>query len=185
MIRLINVCCDDVEAKRLPTVDLEWLFLQIRIKSVGETSDITMKCDECETENSLTVDLEAAEVKQEETFSNVVNLTDDISVELQYANYESMDGLDLTAEEVNTKEAFILMNRCVTAVIQGDEIHTRDDFTDKELERFIDSMSVDMLEGVQNYLGSAPTLSIVTEFKCSSCDKQQRTVLEGIANFFG
>ena len=63
MIRLINACSDDVNAEKLPTVDLEYLFLQIRIKSVGETSDITMKCDECEAENNTTVDLESAKVK--------------------------------------------------------------------------------------------------------------------------
>ena len=65
MIRLINACCDDVTAEKLPTIDLEYLFLQIRIKSVGETSDISMQCEKCETENEVTVDLEASEVKQE------------------------------------------------------------------------------------------------------------------------
>ena len=90
MIRLINACCDDVTAEKLPTIDLEYLFLQIRIKSVGETSDITMKCDndKCETENSVTVDLEATKLKQENEVSNIVKITDDISMELQFANYE-------------------------------------------------------------------------------------------------
>ena len=55
MIRLINVCCDDIEAKELPTVDLVWLFLLIRRKSVGETSEITTKCTSCVIETSLTV----------------------------------------------------------------------------------------------------------------------------------
>ena len=185
MIRLINVCCDDVEAKKLPTVDLEWLFLQIRIKSVGETSDITMKCPDCEVETSLTVDLESAEVTKEKEVSNIVKLTDNISLELQYANYEAMEGLDITAEETKTKDAFVLMNRCILAVISGDEVHTRDDFNDKELSSFIDSMSIDMLEGVQDYLGSAPSLLINTELNCKGCGKEEKIVLEGIGNFFG
>ena len=185
MIRLINVCCDDVEAKKLPTVDLEYLFLQIRIKSVGETSDITMKCDKCETENDVTVDLEASKVKQEKEISNIVKLTDDISIELQFANYEAMEGLNISTEESSTKDAFVLMNRCIIAVISRDEVLTRDDFTEKELTKFIDSMSLDMMEGVQDYLASAPSLSITTEFNCSNCSNQQTTVLEGIGNFFG
>ena len=185
MIRLINACCDAVTAEKLPTTDLEYLFLQIRIKSVGETSDITMKCPACEVETSLTVDLESAEVTKEEEVSNIVKLTDNISLELQYANYEAMEGLDITSEETKTKDAFVLMNRCILAVINDDEVHTRDDFNDKELSKFIDSMSMDMLEGVQNYLSSAPSLQISTEFKCKSCDKTQTTVLEGIGNFFG
>ena len=184
MIRLINACCDDITAEKLPTIDLEYLFLQIRIKSVGETSDITMNCDQCETENSVTVDLEAAEVKREKEVSNIVKLTDDIFIELQFANYEIMKGLDITAEDTNTKEAFQLIQRCITSVVQGDEVFTQDDFTEKELEKFMDSMSLEMLEGVQDYLASAPTLSVSAEFKCKTCDNEQKTALEGIGNFF-
>jgi len=185
MIRLINACCDDVNADKLPTVDLEWLFLQIRIKSVGETSDITMKCDKCEAENDVSIDLESAKVKQDKKVSNIVELTNDISIELQFATYETMKGLDITQEETNTEEAFILMQRCIVAVIQGDQVFTKDDFTDKELEKFMDSMSLDMFEGVQDYLASAPTLSIEARFKCSACGNQQSSGLEGIGNFFG
>ena len=184
MIRLINACCDDITAEKLPTIDLEYLFLQIRIKSVGETSDITMKCDKCETENEVTVDLEAAEVKREKEVSNIVKLTDDISIELQFATYEAMKGLDITTEETNTKEAFTLMERCIVAIVQGDEVYTKDDFTEKELTKFMDSMSLDMFEGVQEYLASAPTLSLTAEFKCKTCENQQQTVIEGIGNFF-
>ena len=160
MIRLINACCDDITAEKLPTIDLEYLFLQIRIKSIGETSDISMQCTKCETENEVTVDLEASEVKREKEVSNIVKLTDDIALELQYPNYEAMEGLDISKEETGTKDAFVLINRCITSVISGDEVHTRDDFSNKELSKFIDSMSLDMLEGVQEYLSSAPSLLI-------------------------
>ena len=144
-----------------------------------------MNCDQCETENSVTVDLEAAEVKREKEVSNIVKLTDDISIELQFANYEAMEGLNISTEESSTKDAFVLMNRCIIAVISRDEVLTRDDFSEKELTKFIDSMSLNMMEGVQDYLASAPSLSITTEFNCSNCSNQQTTVLEGIGNFFG
>jgi hypothetical protein len=77
------------------------------------------------------------------------------------------------------------MQRCISKIIQGDEVHTRDDFTEKDLDKFINSMSVDMFEGVQDYLASAPTLSLLAEFKCKTCDNEQKTELEGIGNFFG
>jgi hypothetical protein len=184
MIRLINVCCDDITAEKLPTIDLEYLFLQIRIKSVGETSDISMKCSKCETENNFTVDLETAKVKREKEVSNIVKLTNDISIELQFANYEAMKGLDITTDDTNTVEAFKLMERCIVAVIQGEEVFTTDDFTEKELTKFMDSMSLEMFDGVQKYLGSAPVLSIVTEYKCKTCESQETVKLEGIGNFF-
>ncbi|SVB50272.1 uncharacterized protein METZ01_LOCUS203126 [marine metagenome] len=184
MIRLINVCCDDVNAEKLPTVDLEWLFLQIRIKSVGETSNVTMDCADCGVKNDVVVDLESTQVIQEEDVSNIVKLTDTISLQLTWATYEAMKGLDITDENTKTKDAFILMNRCITAVISGDEVMTRDDFSEKELLTFIDSMSIEMLEGVQEYLGSAPILQIETGYKCKGCEKQEEVKLEGIGNFF-
>ena len=95
-----------------------------------------------------------------------------------------MKGLDITTEDTNTKEAFQLMQRCITSVVQGDEVFTQDDFTEKELEKFMDSMSLEMLEGVQDYLASAPSLSVSAEFKCKTCDNEQKTVLAGIGNFF-
>ena len=184
MIRLINVCCDDVNAEKLPTVDLEWLFLQIRIKSVGETSNVTMDCSDCGVTTDVVVDLESTKVIQEEDVSNIVKLTDTISLQLTWATYEAMKGLDITEQNTKTKDAFILMNRCITAVINGDEVMTRDDFTEKELLNFIDSMSLEMLEGVQDYLSSAPTLQIETGYKCKGCEKQEEVKLEGIGNFF-
>ena len=96
-----------------------------------------------------------------------------------------MEGLDISKEETGTKDAFVLMNRCITAVISGDEVHTRDDFSNKELSKFIDSMSLDMLEGVQEYLSSAPSLLINTEINCKECGKEEKLLLEGIGNFFG
>ena len=184
MIRLINACCDDVNAEQLPTIDLEYLFLQIRIKSVGETSDIVMKCEQCETENEVTVDLEASEVKQEKKVSNIINLSGDVSIELQYPTYDSVEDLDIKEDESNTKDAFKLMNRCIVAVINGDEVMTRDDFSTKELDKFIASMNMEMFEGVQEYLASAPVLSITSEFKCSNCGSEEKSELEGIGSFF-
>ena len=143
-----------------------------------------MNCDKCETENNITIDLEAAKIKQDKKVSNIVKLTDDISIELQFATYEAMKGIDITTEDTNTEEAFTLMERCITAVVQGDEVFTKDDFTEKELTKFMDSMSLDMFEGVQEYLASTPTLSLTAEFKCKTCDNEQKTVLAGIGNFF-
>ena len=184
MIRLINTCCEEVDANKLVTTDLEYLFLQIRIKSVGETSDVTMKCTKCETENTIEVDLETAEIKQDKKVSNIIKLNGEVSIELKHPTYESVEDLEIKEDETNTKDAFKLMNRCIVAVVNGDEVMTRDDFRVKELDAFIASMNMDMFESVQDYLASAPILSIAFEFKCSNCENQEKGVLEGIGSFF-
>ena len=62
MIRLIDICCDDIDAKTMATIDLEYLFLQLRIKSVGETADVQMECTKCNETNKVTVQLDQTTV---------------------------------------------------------------------------------------------------------------------------
>ena len=77
MIRLIDTCCEDIDAKKLAGVDLEYLFIQMRIKSVGETSDVVVPCEECKQDNEIKIDLESILVNRPEPeISNIIEITD-------------------------------------------------------------------------------------------------------------
>jgi hypothetical protein len=185
MMRLINICCDDVNVDKLPTIDLEFLFLQLRIKSVGETSSIILQCKDCKEDNTVELELEETKlVGVEEAASNIIKLTDTINIELQYPSYEMMQKMDLNVEEQNVEEMFKLVARCVVAVIDGDEIHSKDDFTNKELFTFLDSMSIDMFEKVQKFFETAPTLELRYDYECTNCKVQNSNSLTGVGNFF-
>ncbi len=185
MIRMINICCDDVTAEKLASVDLEYLFLQIRIKSVGETSKVNMICHECETENEQDIDLEDIKVVGgEEKDNNTVELTDTISMDLQYPSYEMMKHLDVTKEDQSAEDMFKLMAECIISIKDGDEIHNQDDFNKKELMTFLDSMSITMFQEVQDYFSTAPTIELNVNYKCISCANEQKENVVGIANFF-
>jgi len=185
MIRMINSCCDDVTAEKLASVDLEYLFLQMRIKSVGETSDVNTDCPECKKENKVTINLETAEaIRVGEKVDNIIKLTPTISLDLLHPNYQIIQQLDANKAE-DPKEVFAVVAKCINAVIDGDEVHTRDDFTEVELEAFLDSMSVDMFEGIQKFFSSAPTLQINHTFVCESCKASTTLELAGVGNFFG
>ena len=184
MMRLINICCDDVDVNSIPTVDLEYLFLQLRIKSVGETSDVILNCDKCETGNPVSVELENTKLTESENkISNIVKLTDIVSMELQYPSYSMMEDLDAENAE-DTKSLFRVMTKCIVSVIDGDEVHTKDDFTTKELTSFLDSMSLTMFNDVQEFFNSAPKLSIDVNFECKECETKNHKELEGVGNFF-
>ena len=184
MMRLINICSDDVDVNLIPTVDLEYLFLQIRIKSVGETSDVILQCDKCEADNNVSIELETAELSEsKKEISNIIKLTDSISLELQYPSYSMMEDMDLDSPE-NTEDVFKVMSECIVSVIDGDEVHTKDDFTSKDLSSFMDSMSINMFNDVQEYFNSAPTLLINTNFECVECKSKQNIVLSGVGTFF-
>jgi len=185
MIRIINTCCDDITAHSLPAVDLEYLFVQMRIKSVGETSDVLLPCTSCSVDNELKINLESLEVvKADKEVSNIVKLTPNVSLDLMHPTYEIMEKMDANKAQ-DPKEIFSMIAKCIVSIIEGDEIHTRDDFTEKELNEFLDSMSMDMFENVQLYFNSAPTLHIKHNFKCTSCGHENHVDLQGVQNFFG
>ena len=184
MIRMIDVCCDDIKAESLSAIDLEYLFLQIRIKSVGETSEVIIQRPDCKKDNTVTINLESTEVVREgKEISNIVKLTPTISLDLQYPNYKVIQQLDANKAD-DAKQVFEVVAKCINAVIEGDEIHTRDDFTNKELESFLDNMSMDMFESVQEFFSSAPNLVINHSYSCEECNTNNTFKLQGIANFF-
>jgi hypothetical protein len=183
MMRLIDVCCDEVDIKTLPTSDLEYLFLQLRIKSIGETSDMLIPCEKCETDNPVSLNLEEAEVRKKKEIDSLIKLTDSVSIEIQYPSYNMIENLSLDGE-LNATELFSLMADCIVSVIDGDEIHTRDDFTRKELITFFDSMSLIMFDDVQQFFNSQPTLTLDVVFECSDCGVHNKKEMTGVGNFF-
>ena len=185
MVRLINVCCDDIDANELATIDLEYLFLQLRIKSVGETADIQMECEHCNEHNKVTVQLDQTIVEEpEKVIDNVVKITDTISIDLKTPSYQIVNSVNLNNSE-DPKVIFEVVSKCINSIIDGDEIHTRDDFSDKELMSFLDSMSMDMFEKIQAFFVNVKKLKINGSYDCEKCEKNNSYELMGIGNFFG
>ena len=187
MMRLIDICCDDVTAEDLTTLDLEYLFLQIRMKSIGETSDISLSCDSCKADNEYQVDLQKTEiVRDEEEISNIVKLTPTISMELEYPSYKMIQKVNFAEgqEDIKSSDMFVVIQQCVVSIIDNDEVHNRDDFNEKELVMFLDSMSVKMYSDMLLYFNSAPKLEIPINFECSACNKVNDIQLSGLSNFF-
>ena len=185
MIRLIDICCDDIIAKDLATIDLEYLFLQLRIKSVGETADVQMECKQCSQANSVTVELEKTVVQDpERVIEPVVKITDNISLDLRVPSYDIVNSVNLNNAE-DPRVIFEVVAKCINSIIDGDEIHTRDDFSEKELMSFLDSMSMDMFEKVQAFFTNVKTLRINGSYDCEKCGESNSYELVGIGNFFG
>jgi len=185
MIRLIDICCDDIDAKELATIDLEYLFLQLRIKSVGETADVQMECEHCNELNKVVVQLEQTSVQEpEKVIEPVVKITDTISLDLRVPSYQIVNSVNLNNSE-DPKVIFEVVAKCINSIIDGDEIHTRDDFTQQELMSFLDSMSMDMFEKVQAFFTNVKTLRINGSYDCEKCGESNSYELVGIGNFFG
>ena len=181
--QIINDCVlDDVDPYILPMFDIEYVFLRIRGKSVGEKVKLSVLCpDDKKTRVEVEVNLEEVDVQMSVDHSNTIELNDGISVIMKYPCLGDMSGFN---EEGEVKSLFEMIKRCVSEVRQGDTIYNRVDITDKELDEFIESMSAESFDHVTNFFNTMPKLIHVVEVKNPKTKKKSEVPIEGLQNFF-
>ena len=187
MCDTISACIDprsNVDVDNLATFDVEYLFTQLRAASVGETSTVLVKCSECETDNEISVDLSELEVHVENT-DNVVQLTDEISVEMKYPSYSSLNGDELQNLNENDAESVIaLLSSSLEAVLTEEErIDVKSQKPD-EVKEFLNSLTTAQFQKIATFLQNLPALEKGISFTCENCGKENETKLRGLADFF-
>ena len=181
--QIINDCVlDDVDPYTLPMFDVEYIFLRIRGKSVGEKVKLSLLCpDDEKTRVDVEVNLEEVDVQMSVDHTNTIELSKDITMVMKYPCLKDMTGFD---EQGEVKSLFEMIKRCVHEVRQGDTIYNRVDISDKELDDFIDSMSSDNFEDVTNFFSTMPKLIHVVEVKNPKTKKKNEIPIEGLQSFF-
>ena len=155
--QIINDCViDDVDPYAMPMFDIEYIFLRIRGKSVGEKIQLNLLCpDDEETRVSVEIDLEEVDVQMQKEHTNTIELSNDVSMIMKYPCLKDMIGFD---EEGEITNLFEMIKRCVSEVRQGETVYNRVDISDKELDEFIESMTASNFEDVTNFFQTMPKL---------------------------
>ena len=166
---------------KLPMTDIEYLFVQVRIKSVGETVDVTIPCDNCEKTTEISIDLTEATIEGEVPDPKI-ELMNDIGMTLSYPTMLSIQDQDGKNE---TEQVFDMIYNSVVNVYNGDEVFTKDDIDRKELENFLDQFTSEQFQKVQDYFMKMPKYSKTINFDCSKCETKNEKKLVGIMDFFG
>ena len=184
MIDTLKACCDDdINLKKLATFDIEYMFLQLRSKSVGETATVGITCEDCGHKNKLEVNLEDIKIKVPEKIEKVVELTDQIKVELDYPSYHDILSSDSADNITGAEQLFELMNFVFKTVITNDERINLKEVSKKELTDFIDSMDSKQFSKIKDFIQEIPKLKHDYELTCEGCSKQIKNTLEGLTNF--
>ena len=166
----------------MPMFDLEYVFLQLRSKSVGEKVKLKLICpDDNKTEVQVEIDLKNVNVQMTEDHTNVVTLTKDISMIMKYPNLSDMDGFDPQGQILSL---FEMIKRCILEIRDGETIHNKVDISNKELDKFIDSMSTENFEGVSNFFETMPKLRHVIKVTNPKTKKKSEIPIEGLQSFF-
>jgi hypothetical protein len=178
--QLINACTfGKVDAIVSPIFDIEYVFLQLRMRSVGEIVNIKAICpDDKKTEVPIKINLKDVDVLNDENHTNIVKVTDNIKMVMRYPQLMDMKNLKNTTENL-----FSLLQSCILEVHDGDVIHNRTDITNKEMNEFIDSFSTDQLENIMNFFDTMPKIRHVVTVTNPNTKVVNEITLEGMDTF--
>lgn len=183
IIDTILVCIDEnIKRETLTTFDVEYMFTQIRSKSVGETSKVNVKCEKCETLNAVTINLAEVELDTPESVNNEIQLTPEVSIELSYPSADSLISIDKEATQAEKILATIVAS--IDVIKTEEERVSTKDVTKKEVEEFVDGMTGEQFSNLAEYVKDIPTLKENVEFVCENCGHNNSRELVGFTDFF-
>lgn len=173
-----------VEVDKITPYDLEYIFLKLRSKSVGETATVNLKCPECGEYNSVVVNLEKVEVVYPtEKLDPKVFITDKVGLTLRHLSVADIAALSEDKADESTMVTKALI-RAIETIFDEDTVHQAKDTPEKELIEFIESLNRTQVEKINEFIQSTPKIEYTAKFKCTKCGKNVEVKLEGINNFF-
>tara|TARA_B100000003_G_C10868628_1_gene346102 strand:- start:116 stop:835 length:720 start_codon:yes stop_codon:yes gene_type:complete len=175
-----------VKVETLPTFDIEYLFLNIRGKSVGEVLDVNIICpDDGETEVEVKIDLDEIKVKKNDDHKKQIKLDDSIMMEMKYPSLEQFVKNNFDLNDKNAMDqSFELIASCVDKIYSEDEVWAAADCTKKEMTEFLEQMNSSQFKEIESFFETMPKLSHTIKVKNPKTKKENEIVLEGLASFF-
>jgi hypothetical protein len=179
-----NCTFEKIDPWVLPSFDVEYVFLQVRSKSVGETVDIQVTCpDDNETMVPTKIDLSKVNVEMHVGHTNEIDITDTIKIIMKYPTLKDLGRIQ-QFNSSETGQLFELVETCIYQVIDGEEIHQDVDMGKEDLNGFIESLTNPQFEKITAFFETMPKLSHVVKVKNPNTGKSGEVVLEGFQSFF-
>ena len=174
-----NCIQDKVNVDRLPLFDIEYLFLKLRSKSVGEISEIGLKCTdtECGGVNQISINMDEIEVYKPEGHNRKIMISDEVGVMMSYPVIKTAG--------ITEEDGMAIVKDCIEMIFTEEETHERDSFTSKELDEFIDSMDTKQFAKIKEFFDTMPKLQHTINYKCEKCGEDKEITLQGLDSFFG
>ena len=176
-----------IKVETLPTFDIEFLFLNIRGKSVGEELEVNVICpDDGETQVPITINLDDIQVQKSDNHDNKIKLDDNIMMELKYPSLDQFIKNNFEFDEKNAmQQSFDLIASCIDKIYTEEEVWATADCTKKEMSEFLESMNSTQFKGIEKFFETMPKLSHTIKVTNPNTKKKSEVVLEGLASFFG
>lgn len=183
--QIVDACTfNKLEVENLPTFDLEYIFLNIRAKSVGEIAKLKVLCpDDNETYASVEVDLSKVEVQVDENHNNEVQINDKVKILMKYPTIDSFDP-QTDATQLKTSQLFDIIGHSIYQIYEGETVHNAKDYTKQELQSFIESLTSEHFAKIQTFFNTMPRLAHDIEVENPKTKVKSKVTLQGLASFF-
>ncbi len=184
LVEVIENCTfADVKVDNLPSFDIEYIFLKIRSKSVGEKVTLNVTCpDDNETKVKHTVDLSKIEVEVEEDHTNTIKLTDSVKVIMSYPTIKTFSGASVN--ELDAEQIVKLTTRCIHQIVDGVETYEAADLSEAELVEFVENLTQEQFAKLQSFFTTMPRLKHVINVTNPKTKKKGKVTLQGMQSFF-
>jgi len=175
-----------IKLENLSTFDLEYIFLKIRAASVGEVVEMEVTClDDNETKIKYNLDLNKVEVIFPEGHSNKIMLTEETGIVMRYPGFDRFVQNSVSGVDLSTDDIFDIIAESIDQIFQGDEVYDSSTTTKKEFREFVDSLTTQQFEKIQEFFETAPKLSHSFSVRNPNTGLESTYTIEGLSNFFG
>ena len=184
MADLISSCTfGKLDARNLPMFDVEYIFLKIRAKSVGEVIDLSVICpDDGVTSVIKKINIGEIDLQISENHTNKIDITENIKL---YLNYPILSDISIINDEDDTDTTFKMICRCFKELHSGDEVYHRVDIKDSDINEFLDQLNTEQFMGVTNFFETMPKLRHTIEVTNPKTNVTSEVLLEGLQSFLG
>ena len=189
VIDILNSCIlsKGIKLEALATFDIEYLFLNIRSKSVGETIDVNIVCpDDNKTQVAVTVDVDSIKIKKDRKHKNVIKLDDNLSLKLKYPSMTQFidSNFESKIDESEVKSTLDMIISCIDVIFNEEESWPASESTPKELEDFVDQLNTKQFKLIEDFFATMPKLTHTIKVKNPNTGVESDVKLEGLAAFF-
>ena len=190
---IISACTEGtVDLDTLAPYDIEYVFLQLRGKSIGDVITVNLKkpesieCEsDCPGHAEIKIKVDDIKVDTSKIIDSKIELTEDIGIKLGYPQLDSVQKYTTKDGGMDPEGVFKMINDCIEYIWEDDEIYKAKDSTKKELTDFIESLNTEQFGKIRNFFESMPRLKHEVTWTCPKCNKSAPLLLEGIDAFFG
>ena len=188
IVEILTACIltKGVKIMQLATFDIEYIFLNVRAKSVGEVIEVKVTCpDDGKTQVQAEINIDDIKVQKTKKHTNLVKLDEKLSMKMMYPSIQQFveSNFEISGN-TNVDESLSMITACIEQVYSEDESWTATDFTADELKEFVEQMNTKQFKEVEQFFTTMPKLSHKVTVKNPKTKKESEVVLEGLASFF-